>query len=378
MKLRSELPLEGPPQDLRVVGDRALVALASAGVAIVDLSSGAPRLERMLEPPGVATSVDQWDDALAVMTLTGAFLYDMRASPPRLAGFAPSGQTPSRDDGVMLDGRFVDGELIVSDWTLVERYAIDLDGAVLDADHPRGIYLAPGSDATVPFRNVGDRPMAIHLQVGDEALSLDLAPGSTGSLTVAAEAIAALSEHEGRRLLHPMAVVDEQSTTSTVFLVVRPEETSPLERPAPTDAFPTIAMADGALDVFHLPSPGIRQRLNFYTTDCAAMWPVIEDQAYLWRRGELDDGAELYLLGRQLIGGDGWNVRWGLTDVPYGHYDVFAPPRVREENGEGDVYERFRIDELPAAAAHPTDYVVGEDGVVERVERYYRGRHALR
>ena len=105
------------------------------------------------------------------------------------------------------------------------------------------------------------------------------------------------------------------------------------------------------------------------------MWPVIEDAAFLWRRGEANE--ELHLVGRADIGLDGWNTRWGLADVRYSHYDAYAPEEVRTENGEGDPYERFRVDGLPGAAAHPTDYVVSEDGTVEWVERFYRGRHAF-
>ena len=166
IEVRETLPLRGPRLGLRVVGDRALVALGSFGVAIVDVAGGAPMLERVIEVPGVVTAADLSGDALAVSTLIGAFLYDLRQTPPRVAGFAPAGRRGPRSEGVMLHAAFAGPDLLVSDWSFVERYAIDLEGAVVDVDHVRGLYLAPGQDAGIPLRNVGDQTMEVRVRAG--------------------------------------------------------------------------------------------------------------------------------------------------------------------------------------------------------------------
>jgi hypothetical protein len=383
--VRAELALDGPPQDLRVVEGRALVALGSFGVAVVDISSNPPRIEHTIRPPAVATSVDLEGAALAVTTLTGAYLYDLRDSPPRLAGFAPAGGADNRDSGVMLHGRFIGGDLVVSDWTYVERYAVDIDGEVLDVDHPRGLYLAPGMDAVIPFRNDGPHPIIVSLRVGADTVEATVPPTETVRVTVEAARVATLpllhSDEPTRALWLTTRSAANPSDVrrSQVALLLRLDDADPpTHHPAPGDSLPSIALADPTSEIIRLPMTAERQRLMFFTTDCAAMWPVLEDAAYLSSRGALDEGAVLHLISQADIGAWGWNLRWGVEGIRYGHYDVYAPPAVVAENGTGLVYEVFfQIRELPGAAAFPTDYVVSTDGHVERVETYYRGAHPL-
>ena len=63
---------------------------------------------------------------------------------------------------------------------------------------------------------------------------------------------------------------------------------------------------------------------------------------------------------------DGYAARWSLAPVLRGHYlDATTPAAVAEFNAPyEDLYDRFRVIDLPSGAAHPTDYLVDADGVV--------------
>jgi hypothetical protein len=115
------LGLDGPKIGLSLRGDRALVALGSAGAYAVNVAGERPVVEAVYRPPGVVTSVDRDGDALAVACTSGVFLYDVAGVSPRLAGFANA-------RAIMLHARFHRGELLVADWLDLVRYRVNLQG----------------------------------------------------------------------------------------------------------------------------------------------------------------------------------------------------------------------------------------------------------
>lgn len=379
-----QLPLDGPPLDLRVVGDTALVALGSAGVAVVDISGSAPRLARQVVPEGVVTSADLHGDALAVTTLTAAFVYDLSAEPPRLAGFFPSGGTGNRDGGVMLHARFVDGDLVVSDWVFVERYAVDLAGHVVALDAPRGLYLRPDAPVTFPVANRGDLDLWVEVAAGEHTEELLLRAGATAEIVLPVGVLDDLRFDRGRIVgIATRARRRGEPLWESSLRVVRTDDegVERPSRPAAGDAFPELTVADDSETAQRLPTRGVRQRIVSFTPDCVAMWPALEDMAWLARSGQLDEGATPIFLTKASLGSpfNGFATRWGLDGALRYHYGDGAPPEVVDRNGTEDVYEDLLwLSHLPRAAHHPTDYVVDVDGTVEVVETYYRGAHPVR
>lgn len=74
---RADVPLSGPALSAYIDGDRALVAAGSAGVAVVDLSSSEPRLDRMIYIPGFAASVAVKDQIAVVAACDQALVVDL-------------------------------------------------------------------------------------------------------------------------------------------------------------------------------------------------------------------------------------------------------------------------------------------------------------
>jgi hypothetical protein len=158
LRERGALALDGPPLGLRVHGTRAVVALGSSGVALVDLAADAPRIVRRVTPPCVATRADFTDNALAVACSTGVWLYDLRAAEARVADF------DAAQYGV-LDVTFTDAgrRLLAADWRTVLVYTVDPAGHALLPDVSAGAFLRPGDDVTVAARNPGDVPLTLVL-----------------------------------------------------------------------------------------------------------------------------------------------------------------------------------------------------------------------
>lgn len=375
--VRDELALPGTPQDLSVRGDRAAVALGSAGAMVVDLS-GAPTVTARVQPQAVVTGADLDGDSLALTTLTGVYLYNLATTPPRLVGYSASGRRADRSGGVMLSGRFAGTDFITSDWIFVERFSTDRAGHVLEVDMPRGIYLRPGFEATIAFRNEGDLPFDLSLRVGTTFITSRVDAEATAAVTLDAAMLAPLDAD-------PRPVIDVTFTsaagTSGVELPVAFRPASPLpprERPAAGDRFPEIRVV-APTDVVSIPVAGRRSLVVFFARDCAAMWPVLEDSTYLGAAGLLDDGAIPFLLTESDAERDGYAARWGLGAADIGNHGYLAPPDVIAFNGSETVFEdRFQISNLPRAASHPTDYLIDTAGVVEAVDTYYRGAFPLR
>lgn len=406
---RWSLEVDGPALGLGVDGARAALGLGSAGVAVVELDAGGLTQTHRLEPPGVVTAADLRGEILAAITLTGVFAYDLRPSVEwpedphgevdaeaadlggaRLLGFWPAGPWDHPGGkGAMLDGRFVDGdagpELIVSDWSWVERFVVDPEGFPSGVDLARGVFVAgEDQDIGLALRNPTPFRQRVELQrVGADAfVELEL-----GAYEERVETLAAGDfELDAPSLVVARVFDGDELVAAPGFTVLRrpPLDERPIlgyGRPPPGSRFPDIAMATGspgAVEALGLPTPGERQRLVFYAIDCAAMWPAVEDLLWQLRSGRRGP-ASVVLAAHIDPSIESARERWGLDDASWGYFAPFAlPPEIAALNPYEDLYEDgFVIYELPAAAHHPTDYLIGEDGQVLAVEREYRGLHAL-
>ncbi|MCA9686372.1 MAG: hypothetical protein KC457_29665, partial [Myxococcales bacterium] len=139
------LELEGPTQGLSVdeANNRVAVALGTMGMAILDLRDDHLSLQRIIQPPAVVTRGLLDGDLAIAVTLSGAFAYSLGDDPGQehLFGFAPESLPSPTRDGNMLHAVLHDGELITSDWTRIERWAIAPSGEAVGLDVPRGLYL---------------------------------------------------------------------------------------------------------------------------------------------------------------------------------------------------------------------------------------------
>lgn len=383
----ASLPLSGPALDLAVHGDEAIVGLGSAGARVITLTE-AGTLEPIasFEPPGVVSAVDMRDDVAAVVTLTGAWLYDRRTDPPRLAGFRPAGAWHFGDrTGSMLYARFVADDLLVSDWTWLERFAIDPEGEAIGIDIQRAVYVASeAASVEVGLRNVGgiEQRVDVYGLGGDRVESFTLAPFAVERRSYPAERFEiAVPEILTFQVFDGDGLV---SRVSTQVLRRPPESDWPIDtrgRPAPGQRFPAIALGQGPIETMTplwLPLPDQAQRVVFYGADCVAMWPEIEDLA--WRSASGGLGPDTVVLAAfENVLTDGVIDRWALVGVPWG---VFGPGNLGAAlvglNPWAELYEQgFGLHELPGAAYHPTDYEIDDQGVVIAVEREYRGAHSL-
>ncbi len=407
---RWRLELDGPALGLGVDGSRAAVGLGSAGLAIVELDDGSGLIQtHALAPPGVVSAADVLGEVAVAVTLLGVFVYDLRelrAWPEdsrgeqpresfdeggaRLAGYALAGPWDHPGGrGAMLDGALLerDGELglITTDWTWVERWGIDVDGFPAAVDVRRGEFLPAEADSlTVALRNPTPFALRVDYQVVGERewTMVEIEPRASVSVSLEADRF----EIDTPQLLL-MRVWDGDDVVDVpgVTVLRRPPladwPVADHGRPPPGAEFPQITLATGwpgAIEPLPVPTAGRRQRVVFYGTDCAAMWPEVEDLLWRVRSGRLGRD-EVVLASHVDPTVEGAFDRWGLDDARWGYFAKFAvPPEIHAQNPFDNLYEDgFVIYELPAAAHHPTDYVVDEAGVVIAVEREYRGEYAL-
>lgn len=379
------LALDGPPVGLSVRDSRAAVALGSRGAAVVSLE-GPMRVVAEVHPSGVVTAVDLDGDKLAAATLDGVFLYDLSADPPRLSGYARAG-------AVETDVAFLDGDLLVSDFFFLDRYLVRPGGDVTMLDVPRGTYVRPGDPARLPVQNHGELPLVLEARSGSRALaaSRTVLPGQTDVLELSPSLVAELVDPQSQetilrlRTLYP-ALRDEDPPVfraterdSTFTLLVRREDADPalVGRPAVGDPFPEVWISSGGT-LRALPLPDERTRVVFYSTNCIAMWSELEDAAFCARRGELDGGATPVFVSIEDAEGMGFPKRFGLSDMLFGRDGSDDVKPLNAHFGDVLYDGGFWLGRIIAGAQHPTDYLVDRKGVVEAVEREYRGRYPLR
>ncbi len=382
---KGTLALDGAFLDLSVRGDRAVVALGSAGLAVARIDGAQPVLDLQLVPACVVDSADLDGNALAAVCTTGVLLYDLSKGKPRPAGFAPSQR-------IMLHGRFHDGELLVSDWHGLVRYRHTIEGNVTSVEAPAGRYLAHARDMGLTVRNHGDLTLTVEATVGNERDraslgSQDVPPGGTATFMVPASR---WFTRDGQKQAWvsftsaPPGCWASKPLTSTT-LVERPATRDPsLERPAEGDPMPDLLLAHRDDSLFHAPLPGKATRIIFYSLGCAALWPQIIDEAWLQERNRLPYGATPVFLTGENPGKWGGQSSWALDDVEMGYYgdqkSMIGPAEVLKANArfkQDDIFTAFAVWDVPAGADGSADFVVDEQGKILYYQPSYRGAHPL-
>jgi hypothetical protein len=374
------LAMDGPLLDVSVRGERAAVALGSAGVAVVDISGAQPLEVAHLTPRGVAVSVALGEGALAVGCLSGLYLYDLGVTPPALRGFVPAHQ-------VMLDVAWAAGGIVASDWGMVFAARPDLAGSALIPDSDRGGYVRPKTDSTLRLANPGLTPLDVVATgvAGKTLAATTLAPQSEQDLTFPASL-----NPTGAPLSVQLATA--QATLASagplvprdiVLLKRRGDHDPATGRPAVGDAFPRLRVsAYPSGDPLDLPLPGVRQRVVGHADDCVAMWPQLRDLDWLASQGLSPDGAQVVALAARGKNLPQFVAQWRLNHITHATHD--APSGILLLDSGDITYgptlysDVLFLGQWPGGAHHPSDYVVDEGGVVRGIERLYRGAWPLR
>jgi hypothetical protein len=366
------LGLDGPKIGLTVRGDRAFVALGSAGAYALNVAGERPVVESVFRPPGVVASVDRDGDALAVACTSGVFLYDVSAATPRLAGFANA-------RAIMLYARFHRGELLVADWLDLVRYRVNLRGRPRALDVAWGAYEREEASAKLVVRNVSDDP--ITFDGHNTFSSRQVAAGMSAEIPLASNLFRADGD-ELWSLDVEVRTLDDDACVTSVFnarALRRRGALGPRSRPAVGDRMPTFLAASPGGGSFVVPREGEVTRVVFYEADCAAMWPEMLDLEHISARRLDPNGTVPVLISDTNPSRLHVPERWGLRSVRFGYtgsrFDT-VPPDVEASAARygGDVYTNgFIQNEMLSGARHPTDYTVDREGVVRAVERLYRG-----
>ncbi|EDM73895.1 hypothetical protein PPSIR1_00782 [Plesiocystis pacifica SIR-1] len=383
------LELDGPPLGFSVDAGasdassaRVAVAQGSAGMAIVEWRAGEDpvAVDRITPPAVVSHALLDGERAFAI-TLSGAFGYVREGEGWRNFGFAPESIAGPDRRGNMLHALLHEGTLITSDWTWVERWAIDAGGEATGLDMPRGVFVPPGEGARWRVRN----PSAVDLRAdfvlrGEPVFSGVVPAQGSAVVELDASGLAGLLAddyrlHFGVRVHDPAVAFEGAplSTTSFTILVAYPE-LGP--QPPPGASFPPVTLADLDDAVYTLPLAGVAQRLVWYSEDCVLMWPELEDLTWRHRQGLLDSvpvfvsNADVSL---------SYARSWDAEDMLFGNFGPAAPPEVGAANEPlyGDnLYPDFVVGEIPGDGL-TTDYEVDALGRVVSIERMYRGPYDL-
>jgi hypothetical protein len=393
------LSLDGPPLGLSVDVEAAdsadgpvalAVALGSGGAAIIELDGDTLRRRDHLQPPAVVTHALLSGELAVVVTLSGAFAYDLgemvEGVPGRMFGFGPESAGAYDRDGNMLHGVLHEGELLTSDWTWVERWRIHPGGEVLSLDVPRGVYVPPLGPVRWRLRNPGPVALRAEHWVGDRRVfTVDLDPGEVETVELGVDTRTAILERDEPSVTIALRVYDPSvdssgkpvSISSMAILQRHPDD--PLPPAVGEQLTTTVTLADINHELFELPpDPARRVQLIWYSPDCALMWPEFEDLAWLERSGvDLGRGDPIYISPVDVS--YGFARRWGLETVEFGLFGPEAPPEVDAANaafGGEDLLALFIVAALPGNA-DVSDTVLDADGTVLSIERMYRGRWSL-
>lgn len=377
-------------------GARAAVALGSEGAAVFGFDPVGGELAPLaqLQPHCVVTGVALRGDLLALACTTGIHLYDLAPPAPRLVGFEAS-------LGVMLDVSFAGpagDSVVVTDWEWVTRLSFDVTGDAVLLDRPRGYHVRPGDGAVVALRNPGGAPLHAWLEarVGPEGPlkvlgSAVVAPGETVGLPLSAAVVARHLGSDGiarigvRTLEAAGLPAVSNHHRDQVNVAVRDPAADPaMGHPATGDPFPWMRLGALPSGTEELPRVGLRQRFVFYGEDCSGMWGEVLDVDWLAAQGRPPEGLTPTLVthnGRDQLAEFARQLRLGGADTFSSAGPDSAMRTLAAPEGEyigDDIYNaRFWLGAIPGGANHPTDYLVGADGIVERVDRVYRGAWPL-
>jgi hypothetical protein len=379
------LALAGPPLGMSADADggsRLAVGLGSGGLALVDVGSDSLTLTRTLQPPAVVTHALVAGDLAIATTYSGAFAWDLASPEPRLFGFGAEGTQGEHRDGNMLHGLLHEGELLASDWTWIERWAIDPTGDVVALDVPRGVHARPDGPVRWQVRNPGLIPLRAEIWHQREHLfDVHAAADALTQIEIPAELRAQLELDEptvqlNLRVFDVDVASEGEPLSTSSFVLVQRAAGDPLP-PAVGDPFPTVTFADPQGQLFTVPFAEGTQTI-WFTLDCALMWPEVEDIAWRVRSGlDVGPGTPVIVSDTDLVV-DGFAARRNLDGVRLGLYGETAPPEVAEANAayDEDLYQSFFVPELPGDAVI-MDYVIDPDARVTALERTYRGPWTL-
>ena len=382
------LELDGPLLGLAADSSgapRLAVAQGSLGVALVDLDGDALALRRRLEVQGVATAglLSAADDLTLAITLSGAFAFTDDGE--RLFGFGPESAGAYERTGNMLHAVLHAGELLTSDWTFVERWAIDREGEAATLDLPRGVYVQPGEPARWRMRNVGGIDLRVEFWFRGEHRFEFLVPANSSDIySLDVETIAAQMPADDVRLplvvrIHDPAVAREgEPLAISSFVIAWPEPGVDMP-PAPGELLPSVVVADPEGQLFDLAKLGEPRRVVLYSPGCPLMWPALEDLSWLAVHGRDD-----LLRGRPLFVTDTdvtHNIAapWAALGVEFGLFGSEAPPEVDATNGPRvgeNLFSAMVVDAIPGDAL-ASDYELDGDGRVIAIERSYQGPWSL-
>lgn len=340
--------LDGPPLAVTMDGTTIGVALGSRGAAVYAAAAARPTLLTTLHPPCSAVSIALRGDLAAVGCMDGLYLYAWREDPRHLRGFVPA-RTAS------LDLAFAGDALVATDWTDLTSLRADPAGESVHALLPRGRYVRPGEDLTVPLVNPGAVPLHVDLTLSPASRSLPsvtLAPGATTTVLIPSALLA-----RGRETAALQARSREASAgsegTRTVLRVASSDD------PAPPigAAFPPLESERGQAPVT-LPLTGRRQVIVFNNDTCVALWPELQDLAWLARHPMNPVAPSVMLV---------------TNDNPdfIAHWRLEALATLVRSDSYTLHEGHFRVDGIPGA--WHTEYFVDERGVVREVERVYTG-----
>ncbi len=399
-QLLGSAALDGPPLGVDLRGDRVAVALGSQGVRIWHVASqGELVLQHSLQPQCVADSVALAEHWVAIGCTTGVVTYDLTGPIPRLAGF-------QRADFVVMDVQVADeARLVASDWHAVVVFDVEVTGhaVLVDAEHAR--HITDGLDATVVVRNPGDIALDVTSRVLGSGTPVDrrtVAPGAKETFVVPSavldkvmkapffDATMTLTTREAGHLSSPSdappCVATKQPGIVVVLSRPRPDNAS---RPAVGDPTPILELGTGPLGGdeearLTTPTTGERTRVMLYTDDCSAAWPKLQDISWLGEHAELPDTLDAAVAVDYGGAGSPAAGLWSLDGLDHAWASADVGTLVTEAGAEllgtwifDDGVGLF-ADVLPGGADGNTDFVVTREGIVEAVERIYRGPWTLR
>jgi hypothetical protein len=378
--------LAGPPIDLDVQGDRVAVALGSEGARVFRLADGALTEVASLQPRCVAAGVALDGDRLAVACLTGVTLYDLAASPPRVAGFFPARFG-------MLDVAFGPHGLLASDWFRVDQFAVATDGAVVLPEAPFALRLPPGAAARVAVRNPGPEAFTAAWTLANtrggpshSAGTIELPAHGDAVVSLPAASLEAAGSRENAADLlvyRPGATAAELAAAPRTRLWHR----GPADDPARGvvaigDRFPTLRRISASPAPATLPPTGTESLVMFLTVDCYLQWPQLEDMAWDAAHGQRQPRPVvlyLTLMDKDPFDPRGYLSNYGAVDVPTYEWADYARSMLGQEGVANPVeaFERSLSIATPGAD-FPHDYRVGADGTTLDTLRIFRGRWHLR
>ncbi len=393
-------PLDGPLLDLAVEGDRAAVALGSQGAIILRLGPEGITEERRLRPRCVAAAVALHGDALAVACLNGVLVYDTRPDPPRPVGYR-------RATHLLQDVLFAGDELVVVDWTRISRMAVDLDGALVTPDTPRGSHILDGDPIRFAVRNHGDLPMRVRVaHTFDRSHALAEARVEGGA-DHTFEIPAAVYDPLIRRIpnrntpetdfldvvdlvaWNPDSPIHEGShTPRTQFTIGGKRAAGDRKLPAAGERITGIGLADEALARADIPEEGQAERWHFYDGFCVGQWAEMVDLAYQVQHGHFPkDRTPIAIEGPRRPFDNDW-FRDGFRVRSLRHLNYWEEMGlILDDQGQVAVAaNNYLLSDfllLPDEALEPGAdqaiyYGVDARGRVEWVESVYRGLHPLR